>query len=75
MIEYQQEKEMALKVNKKVKACREFKDAYHFYDKNNQEEMIPDEDIIIFKDNGKIVNLTTFILGYQPEKNPREIEF
>ena len=75
MIKYQQAKEMALKVNKKVNACREFKNAYHFYDKNNQEEMIPDKDIVVFKDNGKMVNLTTFILGYCFEHPPQEIEF
>ena len=75
MIKYQQAKEIALKANKKVNACKEFKKAYYFYDKDNQEETTPDNDIVIFKDNGKMLNLTTFILDYTPEKSPKEIEF
>ena len=72
---YIKAKEIALKINSKFNACKEYKIAYHFYDKNDNKKRTPDNDVVILKESGKILNLTTFILDYLPEKNPKEINF
>ena len=68
-------KEKALKINPKFNACKEYKIAYHFYDKRDKTEREPDNDIVILKETGKILNLSTFILDYLPERNPKEKAF
>lgn len=72
---YEQAKEIALRLNNKVNACKEYKLAYHFYDKYNETERYPDNDVVIFKDTGKTVNFSTFILDYNPERTPKSIKF
>ena len=75
MITYTDAKAKALFINKRINACKEFNLAYHFYCKNDQKERTLDNDIVILKETGKIINFSTFILDYHPEKNPREIAF
>ncbi len=72
---YEQAKERALKINPNFNACKEYKKAYHFYDKSDKTEREPDNDVVILKEMGKILNLSTFILDYIPERNPKEKKF
>ena len=72
---YEQAKEKALKINAKLNACREYTRAYHFYDKFDTTDRVPDNDVVILKESGKIVNLTTFIIDYHPEKIPQQRRF
>lgn len=71
---YQEAKKKALTLDDKVNGCREYKNAYHFYQKDG-EEVVGDFDIVILKSNGKAIGLTQFIIDYLPEKNPKEIDF
>lgn len=68
---YEQAKELALRKNAKINACKEYENAYRFYDKFDQTERIPDDDVVVLKDTGKLVNLTTFILDYHPKPKPK----
>ena len=72
---YEEAKGKALKINPKFNACKEYKIAYHFYDKRDKTEREPDNDVVILKETGKILNLSTFILDYLPERNPKSIKF
>ena len=67
---YEQAKEVALKVNPKINACREFEIAYHFYDKRDKTERTPDNDVVVLNETGKILNFTTFIVEYLPRRKP-----
>lgn len=73
-MKYEEAKAIALKLNKRFNACREFVKGYHFYEKTD-EEIDGDFGAVILKANGRAVNWITFILDYHPEKNPKEIEF
>ena len=72
---YEEAKERALKINPNFNACKEYKIAYHFYDKNATTLCESDNDVVILKETGKILNLSTFILDYLPERNPKSIKF
>ena len=72
---YEKAKEKALKINPNFNACKEYKIAYHFYDKNDTTLREPDNNVVILKETGKILNLSTFILDYLPERNPKSIKF
>lgn len=50
---YEQAKERALKINPNFNACKEYKKAYHFYDKRDKTEREPDNDVVILKEMGK----------------------
>lgn len=69
---YEQAKEKALKTNPSLNSCREYKIAYHFYDKNDTTERTPDNDVVIIKETGKISNLSNFILNYLPKEKPKD---
>ena len=73
MITYEQAKEIALKANKRVDTCREFKDAYHFIEKESDSD--GDNGVVVLKESGRAVTWISFILNYHPEKNPKEIVF
>ena len=72
---YEQAKEKALKINPNFNACKEYNIAYYFYDKHDKTFREPDNDVVVLKETGKILNLSTFILDYLPERNPKSIEF
>ena len=72
---YEEAKEKALKINPNFNSCKEYKKAYHFYDKRDKTEREPDNDVVILKETGKILNLSTFILDYLPERNPKAKNF
>ena len=72
---YEQCKEKALKINPDFNACKEYKTAYHFYNKNDENIRESDNDVVILKETGKILNLSTFILNYLPERTPKEKTF
>ena len=72
---YEEAKEKALKINPNFNACKEYKKAYHFYDKRDKTEREPDNDVVILKETGKILKPSTFILDYLPERNPKSIKF
>lgn len=73
-MKYDEAKKIALKLNGKLNACREFKKAYHFYEKTDV-ETDGDFGVVILKSNGKAIDWITFIMNYHPEKNPVEIDF
>ncbi|MBQ9709211.1 MAG: hypothetical protein IJV67_01125 [Clostridia bacterium] len=76
MVTYEQAKEIAVKANKKVNTCNEYKKAYHFFKKLNEDEIVEgDNGVVVLKENGRAINWITFILDYHPEKNPKEIQF
>ena len=70
---YTNAKELALHLNPRFNACREFEKAYHFYTRT---EDVVDGDFgaVILKENGKVINWVDFILNYHPERDPRELE-
>lgn len=70
---YEKCKEIALNLNDRLNACKEYAKAYQFYEKGNESD--GDNGVIVLKSNGKAINFVTFILKYHPEKNPKEIEF
>ena len=72
---YEQAKEKALKINPKFNACKEYKIAYYFYDKNDTTLREPDNDVVILKKTGKILNFSTFILDYLPEGKAKSLKF
>ena len=46
---YEQAKERALKINPNFNACKEYKKAYHFYDKRDKTFREPDNDVVVLK--------------------------
>ena len=72
---YEQAKEKALKINHNFNACKEYKIAYHFYDKQDKTFREPDNDVVILKEMCKILNFSTFILDYLPERKPKSLKF
>ena len=72
---YEEAKEKALKINPKFNACKEYKIAYHFYDKHNKTFRESDNDVVVLKESGKIFNFSTFILNCKPEKVPKQKMF
>ena len=72
---YEQAKEKALKINPNFNACKEYKIAYYFYDKNDTTLREPDNDVVVLKETGKMLNFSTFILDYLPERKPKSLKF
>lgn len=72
---YEQAKAKALKINPNFNACKEYKIAYHFYDKNDSTLREPDNDVVILKETGKILNFSTFILDFLPKRKPKSLKF
>lgn len=70
---YKKAKQLALGMNHKFNACREFEKAYHFYKKSDV-ETDGDFGAVILKDDGRAINWVDFILNYHPETNPKELE-
>lgn len=70
---YEEAKALALKLNDRVNTCREYKKAYHFFDKYYEGE--GGNGVVILKESGRAINFVHFILNYHPETNPKEIEF
>lgn len=73
MMSYGECKEIALSKNSKVDTCREFEEAYHFFEKDNDSD--GDNGVVVLKENGKALNWVPFILNYHPNPNAKEIEF
>ena len=46
-----------------------------FYDKQDKTFREPDNDVVVLKETGKILNLSTFILDYLPERKPKSLKF
>jgi len=74
-ISYAQAKKIALQSHPYLNACREYKAAYHFYNKNCNAAKEPVCDVVVLKDTGKIINFTTFIIDYRPEVKPKYKKF
>ena len=72
---YEQAKEKALKINPNFNACKEYNIAYYIYDKHDKTFREPDNDVVVLKETGKILNLSTFILDYLPERKPKSLKF
>jgi hypothetical protein len=75
MITYEQAKKIALQRNDKINACEEFLSAYRFYDEYDTTERTPDTNVVVLKDSGKVMNLTTFLLTFHPSKKGKTIPF
>ena len=69
---YEQAKEKALKINPSINSCKEYKIAYHFYDKNDSTARTPDNDVVIIKETGKTSNFSNFILKQLPKETPKD---
>ena len=70
---YSECKKIALLLNYNVNSCREYKDAYYFFD--NESNADGDDGVVVIKETGKAISFINFILNYSPEKNPKNIEF
>lgn len=73
-ITYEEAKEIALKLSKKVNACKEYNKAYHFY-KYDTEIITGDCGVVVLKDTGRAISFVSFLMDYHPERTPKEIEF
>ena len=73
MISYEEAKKTAFKLSGKVNACREYKAAYHFYEKGADAD--GDNGVVVLKENGRALTFVQFILAKHPEKTPKEIDF
>ena len=71
---YEEAKEKALSINPKVNFCREYLEAYHFFELGG-EAKTPDNDVVVIKKTGKIFNFTTFVITFKPEHNAKTIKF
>ena len=71
---YTQAKEIALRINPEVNFCREYAEAFHFFDING-EARTPDNDVVVIKKSGKILNFTNFVINFKPEHNAKTIKF
>ena len=65
---YNKAKQLALKINGKVNAFYEFDNAYRFYDSKATTVKVPDNDVVVLKSTGKIINYTTYLLDYATKK-------
>jgi hypothetical protein len=70
---YENAKKIALKQNKKVNACLEYEKAYCFYDNGVYCE--GGNAVVVFKETGKLMGLSAFVINYRPEKNPKHKKF
>lgn len=73
MTTYENAKKIALRANNKVNACLEYEKAYCFYDNGIYRE--GGNTVVVFKETGKLISLSSFILNYHPEKNPKHKKF
>ena len=71
---YEEAKQKALSINPKVNFCREYTEAYHFFDLGG-ELRTPDNDIVVIKKTGKTFNFATFVIEFNPEHNAKTIKF
>ena len=71
---YEEAKDIALKFNSKVDCCREYKEAYHFFELGG-EARTPDNDVVVIKKTGKIFNFTNFVITFKPNHNAKTIKF
>lgn len=74
-MDYQKAKEIALNYNAKINACKEYENAYYFYNKINSETTGGIDDFVVLKESGRILSLSTYILTYTPTSFPKQIEF
>ena len=73
MISYQEAREKALSLNRKVNACLEYDEGYRFIVKDSNDD--GDAGVVIAKDNGEAFNWMAFIFRYHPKPEYKEIEF
>lgn len=74
-MDYLKLKEIALNYNAKINACKEYENAYYFYNKINSETTGGIDDFVVLKESGRILSLSTYILTYTPTSFPKQIEF
>ena len=72
-ITFEEAKERALAFNKNINVCYEYKAAYHFFNTNDT-ETIGAMEMVIFKETGKEIGFTSFLLDYHPERKPKKIK-
>ena len=70
-VTFEQAKQTALRYDKTINVCYEYKDGYHFLNNNN--ESVGYSGIVALKEAGKIISWIDFILKYHPERLPRTI--
>ena len=69
---YDEAKNIALSLNRRVNACNEYMKAYHFFEERD-EEIDGDAGVVVLKDTGRAIDFVQFILSVHPEKNPKRI--
>lgn len=72
---YEDAKKIALQFNSNFNSCREYENAYHFFDKNETDSVGGNSEIVILKETGESISFTSFILDYKPKTNPKDIDF
>ena len=63
---YDEAKNIALSLNRRVNACNEYTKAYHFFEERD-EEIDGDAGVVVLKDTGRAIDFVQFILSVQPE--------
>lgn len=72
MITFEEAKAIAKKANKRVNACNEYKEAYHFFE-NTDEDTDGDNGVVVMKENGHTKQFVQFLLDNSPEQHPHRI--
>ena len=71
---YPECKKIALEKNPNVNACYEYDNAYRFVEKS-EEEVVGDFEVVVLKENGKVMGWVQYLFAYKPAPELKEIEF
>ena len=72
MITFEEAKAIAKQANPKINACNEYKEAYHFFEKTD-EDIDGDNGVVVMKSNGRAKQFVQFLLDNNPETTPKRI--
>ena len=75
MITYEQAKKTAVNEKPEVNTVLEYKDAYMFYNSKARGNNLEDNEVIVLKKNGKVINMTEYIMGTKDNTTPKRIKF
>ena len=70
---YLEAKQIALQRNNKVNACHEYKNAYHFFNKDVYSD--GDNGIVIIKGSGEVLPWISYIMKYHVENILQKRDF
>lgn len=75
MITYEEAKKTAQAAKINIDSVLEYKDAYIFYNSKARGNAQEDNEVVVLKRDGKVVSMTSYVIGTKDNSKPKHIKF